>query len=149
MWALVGTSVEREGRAMSPIPKSWSAQLRQGARARFRGSLDLEHSSIPLEVAVRLDVEDERVSVHLTLPDAQAGGEPATLLTPREREVVSLIGMGNETDEIAHLLFIAPATVRTHVRNAMSKVGARTRAQLVARVLGNSGYMGRMGDDAA
>jgi DNA-binding CsgD family transcriptional regulator len=30
------------------------------------------------------------------------------------------------------MLYVTPATVRTHVRNAMSKLGARTRAQLVA-----------------
>jgi DNA-binding NarL/FixJ family response regulator len=54
------------------------------------------------------------------------------LLTPRERTVVSLIGQGYETAAIARELVISPETVRTHVRNAMSKAGARTRAQLVA-----------------
>jgi DNA-binding NarL/FixJ family response regulator len=139
-----------EAQAVTPIPKSWQARLRQGARARLRGSIDFEHTSIPVELAVRLDVdEQERVSVHVTLPVDQGGqGEAATRLTPRERKVVSLIGMGNETDEIARRLFIAPATVRTHVRNAMSKVDAHTRAQLVARVYGNGEDMLPMEDDA-
>jgi DNA-binding NarL/FixJ family response regulator len=57
------------------------------------------------------------------------------LLTNREREVVTLIAMGKETDQIAQTLHVSPATVRTHVRNAMSKLGAHTRAQLVAIVL--------------
>ena len=52
----------------------------------------------------------------------------------RERTIISLIGMGKGTGEIAGHLFISPATVRTHVRNAMSKLGAHTRAELVARV---------------
>jgi DNA-binding CsgD family transcriptional regulator len=34
-------------------------------------------------------------------------------------------------------LHISPDTVRTHVRNAMTKMGARSRAQLVAKVLGD------------
>jgi DNA-binding CsgD family transcriptional regulator len=53
-------------------------------------------------------------------------------LTHREREVVTLIALGHETAEIGRELHISPETVRTHVRNAMSKLGARTRAQLVA-----------------
>ena len=61
--------------------------------------------------------------------DAQAVG------VRDERKVVSVIGMGKGTDEIARLLFITPHTVRTHVRNAMSKVGAHTRAELTAIVL--------------
>ncbi len=58
-------------------------------------------------------------------------------LTKRERELVTLIALGRETDEIAKELHISQETVRTHVRNAMSKLGAHTRAQLVALVLSN------------
>jgi DNA-binding NarL/FixJ family response regulator len=52
-------------------------------------------------------------------------------LTEREREVVALAGAGLSNDEIAEKLFISPATSRTHVSRAMSKLGARDRAQLV------------------
>ena len=37
---------------------------------------------------------------------------------------------------IAADMYLSPATVRSHVRNAMVKTGAHTRAQLVAIVLG-------------
>ena len=40
--------------------------------------------------------------------------------------------------KIAHDLSLSPATVRSHVRNAMVKTGTHTRAQLVALVLGDS-----------
>jgi DNA-binding NarL/FixJ family response regulator len=49
--------------------------------------------------------------------------------------VIALIATGRETKDIAEALYVSPATVRTHVRNAMSKVGAHTRAQLVAAVI--------------
>jgi DNA-binding NarL/FixJ family response regulator len=52
-------------------------------------------------------------------------------LTEREREVVALVGNGLTNDEIAEKLFISPATARTHVSRAMSKLDARDRAQLV------------------
>ena len=60
--------------------------------------------------------------------------EPAPL-TPREREIVRLIALGETTPQICAALFIAPDTVRSHVRNAMAKTGARTRAQLIAIAL--------------
>jgi DNA-binding NarL/FixJ family response regulator len=52
-------------------------------------------------------------------------------LTGREREVTGLVASGMTNDEIAKHLFLSTATVKTHVNRAMSKVGARDRAQLV------------------
>jgi DNA-binding NarL/FixJ family response regulator len=52
-------------------------------------------------------------------------------LTPRERDVVVLIAGGLANDEIAAQLFVSPFTVKTHAVRAMTKVGARDRAQLV------------------
>jgi DNA-binding NarL/FixJ family response regulator len=54
-----------------------------------------------------------------------------TVLTDREREVVALVGHGLSNDEIAGQLTMSPATARTHVSRAMSKLYARDRAQLV------------------
>jgi len=53
------------------------------------------------------------------------------VLTEREREVMTLVAAGHTNDEIAAQLFISPATAKTHVSRAMSKLGARDRAQLV------------------
>lgn len=53
------------------------------------------------------------------------------LLTDREREVMSLVAGGLSNDEIAHQLYISPATAKTHVSRAMTKLNARDRAQLV------------------
>lgn len=52
-------------------------------------------------------------------------------LTDREREVVSLVGLGLNNTEIAERLVLSPATARTHVSRAMIKLQARDRAQLV------------------
>jgi DNA-binding NarL/FixJ family response regulator len=53
------------------------------------------------------------------------------VLTDREREVVGLVGNGLSNDEIAGRLMMSPATARTHVSRAMTKLYARDRAQLV------------------
>jgi DNA-binding CsgD family transcriptional regulator len=59
----------------------------------------------------------------------------ASKLTDREREVVSLVALGSTTRRIATDLSLSPDTIRSHVRNAMAKTGAHTRAQLVALLL--------------
>jgi DNA-binding NarL/FixJ family response regulator len=52
-------------------------------------------------------------------------------LTAREREILGLVGGGLSNEEIAARLHISPATARTHVGRAMTKLSARDRAQLV------------------
>jgi DNA-binding NarL/FixJ family response regulator len=52
-------------------------------------------------------------------------------LTPREREVVSLIAQGLSNDQVAGRLYVSPSTAKTHATRAMMKLGARDRAQLV------------------
>jgi DNA-binding NarL/FixJ family response regulator len=52
-------------------------------------------------------------------------------LTEREREVVALVADGMSNTEIARQLTLSPLTVKTHANHAMTKLGARDRAQLV------------------
>ena len=61
-------------------------------------------------------------------PEPTAGlGE----LTPREREILELVGSAMSNDEIADRLTISKATAKTHVSRIMGKLEARDRAQLV------------------
>ncbi|GAA3790608.1 response regulator [Streptomyces phyllanthi] len=68
------------------------------------------------------------------------GSSPAALiapverlsdLTPREREVTALVAQGHSNNEIADKLVLSVLTVRTHIQRALTKLGARDRAQLV------------------
>ncbi len=59
----------------------------------------------------------------------------ATGLTPRELEVLALLEDGLRSGEIARRLYISKATVRSHVRNAMDKLHARTFTQAVAEAI--------------
>jgi DNA-binding NarL/FixJ family response regulator len=56
---------------------------------------------------------------------------PLEELTPREREVLTLVGQGLSNVEIADKLVVSPLTVKTHVARLFMKLGARDRAQLV------------------
>ncbi len=64
---------------------------------------------------------------------APGGGDDAALaeLTPREREVLVQMAYGASNTEIAGLLFVSEATVKTHVGRVLSKTGSRDRVQAV------------------
>lgn len=59
-----------------------------------------------------------------------------TVLTAREREVLSWVARGKTNDEVARLLWLAPSTVRKHLENAYGKLGVNTRTAAVAHFLG-------------
>ncbi|MGW6737092.1 response regulator [Streptomyces sp. NPDC055013] len=63
-------------------------------------------------------------------PDA-AGAERLAVLTDRERAVMALVAGGLSNEEIGRELAMSPLTAKTHVSRAMTKLGARDRAQLV------------------
>ena len=57
------------------------------------------------------------------------------LLSRRERQILDLLSHGQSTDEVSVQLSLSPHTVRTHVKNAMKKLDASTRAHAVAIAL--------------
>lgn len=75
---------------------------------------------------------------HIRRMRAYESAQPRTrssLLSRREREVLTLLAGGNTVQEIAADLNLSPLTVRTHVRNAKDKLRARTTAHAVAIAL--------------
>jgi DNA-binding CsgD family transcriptional regulator len=80
---------------------------------------------------------------HLAIILAPAPAEPERppaqptreRLTVREREVVAAIAQGHTSAEIARRMFLSQATIETHVRKAMLRLGARNRAHLIALAL--------------
>ena len=52
-------------------------------------------------------------------------------ITEREREVLTLIGLGLSSTEVAARLHVSLSTAKTHVGRLLMKLGARDRAQLV------------------
>jgi PAS domain S-box-containing protein len=127
-------------------PAQWQAAL---AAHRFQGEAEMvraDGSQIAVQWAGATEVATgQRLVLFVALSTSRWGGnfrrtvetdrEPGEL-SPRELEIVRMIARGESGPEIAAELHIAHDTVRTHVRNAMKKVGARSRAHLVAKVLG-------------
>jgi PAS domain S-box-containing protein len=127
-------------------PAEWKAAL---LTHRFTGEVELlsaDGSSVAVQWAATTEVVTGRQLVLFVALSTSRWGprfrramtlehEPKTL-SEREREIVRLVALGNTGPEIADELRIAHDTVRTHARNAMVKVGARSRAHLVAKALG-------------
>ncbi|MEU6528722.1 response regulator transcription factor [Streptomyces sp. NPDC046928] len=71
------------------------------------------------------------ISRYVTQPPPTRLGRGLEALTGREREAVALAAQGLSNSEIADRLVISPATAKTHINRAMTKLHARDRAQLV------------------
>ncbi len=72
-------------------------------------------------------------------PHNRQPGEPAPA-TPREQEIMSLVARGLSNREIAELLEISLATVRTHRQNFMEKFALRNAAEITAYAVQHGYY---------
>jgi len=135
-----------DGRIREPTKaqreEEWKELLSVGMQSSRRVLVKADGTEIEVEFASSVaKLRDRTVVVAVVLPHGPVsfgrtvGSTETTPLTEREREIVTLIALGRDTGEMAAELHISPATVRTHVRNAMAKLGVHTRAQLVAVAL--------------
>lgn len=65
-------------------------------------------------------------------------------LTPRERDVVSLLVSGSSTRDIASRTGLTVSTVNTYLKRIFSKLGVHSRVELVARMAGTASYSPRV-----
>jgi PAS domain S-box-containing protein len=125
---------------------AWSAALKEG---QFSGTAELacaDGSRVAAQWAATIEtVTGQQLVLFVALSISRWGArfrrtEPSRdhrELSGREQEIIHLVALGYTGPEIADQLQIAHDTVRTHVRNAMVKTDARSRAHLVAKTLGN------------
>jgi DNA-binding NarL/FixJ family response regulator len=89
-----------------------------------------------LEDAIRtVAAGGDYIDPRLTPLLAKGGNGRTKTLSPREREILGLLSKGLSGEEVAKQLYLSPETVRTHVRNAIGKLDAATRAHAVALAL--------------
>ena len=128
----------------------WRALL---GKKQFTATADLVRADggrMTVEIAGHPEIVTGRQLVLFVVMRAAPSSRrlPAESVTPLERvafsrrelEVIRLLGMGLTGPEVAGELNVAHNTVRTHARNAMTKAGARSRAQLVAVALAEGLY---------
>jgi PAS domain S-box-containing protein len=126
-------------------PREWAEHLARGQFSGEAGAIAADGSVIAIQWAAATEVcTGRRLVLFVALSTSRWGGRfrreldddaASGELSAREREIVHLVAIGASGPEIADELNIAHDTVRTHVRNAMTKLGARSRAHLVAKAL--------------
>jgi DNA-binding NarL/FixJ family response regulator len=103
-----------------------SRALKAGARAYLlKGSLRKEL----LETIRAVHTGQRRLSPEVAAQIAEHAGDDA--LTPREIDVLRLVSRGSANKEIAAQLFLTEETVKSHLRNILSKLGANDRTHAV------------------
>jgi DNA-binding CsgD family transcriptional regulator len=126
-WAAFLASGAAEGRYQLYVPDREPFPVEFGAIANV---LPARH------LALFIAPEEEGSEAHeegwTPRPAVHAG---RLALTKREREVMRLAASGGQSGDMAERLFLSPETVKSHMQNAMRKLGAHTRAHAVAIAL--------------
>ena len=129
-------------------PQEWAALLDQGRFTGEAGLLCADGGIVAVQWGASTEVATGRRLVlfvalstsrwgrHFRVERSTADGS----LSDRQREIVRLVALGLSGPEIADELQIAHETVRTHVRTAKERLGARSRAHLVAKALGEGHF---------
>lgn len=133
-------------------PEEWEAML---ASDHFTGEAELlcaDGAGVAVQWGANVEiVTGHRLILVVTLSISRWGRRfrrgastesEVAALSDREFSVVRLVALGYTGPEIAEALGITHDTVRTHARNAMTKTATRSRAQLVAKVLGEGHTLG-------
>ncbi len=136
------------------LEEQWGAFLASGGAEGWYQLYVPDRGPIPVEFSATANVLPAR---HLSVfipPDETAAeqaesalareatwaaveveGSGRLQLSEREREVMTLVASGLQSGDIAERLFLSPETVKSHVHNALGKLGAHTRAHAVAIAL--------------
>lgn len=132
-WAAFLAGGEAEGRYELYFPDRGAVPVEFSATANVLPSrhlaVFLPHDEVSSENAGSTSTRD------VTWAPVVAKGSDRPQLTEREREVMTLVAAGLQGGPMAERLFLSPETVKSHVHNAMRKLGVHTRAHAVAVAL--------------
>jgi PAS domain S-box-containing protein len=136
------------------LEEQWGAFLVSGAAEGWYQLYVPDRGSVPVEFSATANVLPARhLSVFIPPDESSAEQAKSALareatwapvraeeggrlqLTEREREIMTLVASGLQSGDIAERLFLSPETVKSHVHNALGKLGAHTRAHAVAIAL--------------
>jgi len=128
-----------QGHALAPL----EARLAEHDRQRLRDALGDEAFEAEYAAGRTLDaahaahealseIQVQRTAAPVSEPDAAVPGEAASVLTPRELDVLKLVAQGLSNQDIARRLVLSEHTVHRHLANILRKLGLSSRAAAAA-----------------
>lgn len=106
------------------------ASAREAFQSEAVDFLEKPFDEADLRAAIEKSLKKEAGRIQRAAADSDEAAKLATI-TPRELEVLDLVGKGLHAKEIARALAISPRTVEVHKASLMAKLGARNVAELV------------------
>lgn len=108
----------------------WSSMLRLVLAGQFVAAGDLLGPDIPgAHAPPPLDTAPPDTPTAEDRKHPSRGTSPRSCLTHREREVLAMVSEGGRNKSIAHKLSLSEHTVKLHLHNAITKIGARNRTE--------------------
>jgi predicted ATPase/DNA-binding CsgD family transcriptional regulator len=136
LWAAMAADREQRGRPDGPVNEGLHATyLRRAEQALTPGQL-LEARDRGAKMPVSAAAELAAMATTAAEPASPESPAPGKLLTPRERELVTLVAQGCTNADIAARLYISVRTVGSHLDRIRDKTGYRRRADLTRLALG-------------
>jgi PAS domain S-box-containing protein len=129
---------------LEQVPALFSAFLEIGSLSGNFTMLDVNGDKVECSYSASANVVP---GVHLSIMVPQESSEPeldlseegdvdsVSVLTDREKEVLTLLALGETNATIADQLHLSPETVRSHTRSARLRLGARSRSHAIALAL--------------
>jgi DNA-binding NarL/FixJ family response regulator len=117
-------------------PERVQRALEAGASGYLLKDADADEVAAAIRAAYRGELQLDAAVARGLMSTLQGGTPSAAALTPRELDVVALVGEGRANKEIARLLGIGERTARTHVSNVLHKLGLTSRTQLALWAVG-------------
>jgi len=145
----------RSARLIAVIPSPTPDAGAQAASLGFAGLVSKDVTPRAMERTIAAVVHGEGafprsvlsalVQMVSRLSAGRVGVPAEAALTPRQGQIVELIAQGATDREIATLLRISQSTAHKHVQNALRRLNAKTRSQLVASARQPIVFSGRFG----
>jgi DNA-binding NarL/FixJ family response regulator len=117
-------------------PERVQRALEAGASGYLLKDADADEVAAAIRAAYRGELQLDAAVARGLMSTLRGGTRSAAALTPRELDVVALVGEGRANKEIARQLGIGERTARTHVSNVLHKLGLTSRTQLALWAVG-------------
>jgi len=147
--------LSRSARLIAVIPSPTPDAGAQAASLGFAGLVSKDVTPRAMDRTITAVVHGESafprsvlsalVQMVSRLSAGRVGPPAESALTPRQGQIVELIAQGATDREIATLLRISQSTAHKHVQNALRRLKAKTRSQLVASARQPVAFPGRFG----